>query len=65
LQLFCFNLQKPEVIQLPLPSVSAQARACPHIHESLGESIRERVVMAGAWRDPQPPLGGRRHLSLA
>jgi hypothetical protein len=35
--------------------LSASPKPCPHIHEGLGESIRERVVVVGAWRDPQPP----------
>jgi hypothetical protein len=30
----CFNLQKPEVIQLPLPSASAQAQAREYTHAS-------------------------------
>jgi hypothetical protein len=36
---FCANLQKSDA--------SAQARALPHIPKSFGESIRERIVVAG------------------
>jgi hypothetical protein len=28
---FCANLQKPEIIQLPLPSASRKPDPCPHI----------------------------------
>ena len=50
---FCANLQKREIIQLPLSS--------PRIRARLGESIGECIVVVEAWRDPRPP-GGRRHL---
>jgi hypothetical protein len=39
LQRFCFDLQKPEIIQLPPPSASGKPEPCPHIPESFGESI--------------------------
>jgi len=61
-------LQSPEAgsySAAAAPVLQRKPEPCPHIHEGLGESIRVRVVMAGTWRDPQPPLGGRRHLSLA
>jgi hypothetical protein len=46
----------------PPPSASTVPEPCPRIHEGLGETIGERVVVAEACRDPQPPPGGRRHL---
>src|SRR5258708_6042310 len=57
----CANLQKREIIQLPLPSAQRKPDPCPRIRARLGESIGECVVVVEAWRDPRPP-GGRRHL---
>src|SRR6202171_350347 len=36
------------------PVLQRNPEPCPHIHEGLDESIRERFVVVGAWRDPQP-----------
>ncbi len=36
------------------PVLQRKPAPCPHSHEGLGESIRERVVVVGAWSDPQP-----------
>jgi hypothetical protein len=58
---FCANLQKREIIQLPLPSAQRKPDPCPRIRARLGESIGECIVVVEAWRDPRPP-GGRRHL---
>ena len=57
---FCANLQKREIIQLPLPSAQRKPDPCPRIRARLGESIGECIVVVEAWRDPRPP-GGRRH----
>jgi hypothetical protein len=62
---FCANLQKREIIQLPLPSAQRKPEPCPHIHLVLGESIGERVDVGEASRDPQPPPGGSPASSLA
>jgi hypothetical protein len=57
---FCANLQKPENYSAAAAQCIAQAQPLPTHRRA--ESIRKRVVLVGAWRDLQPPPGGRRHL---
>src|ERR1700682_3453618 len=46
--------RSPKLFSCRCPVLQRKPEPCPHIHEGLDESIRERFVVVGAWRDPQP-----------
>ena len=50
----CFNHGRRKLFSRGCPALRRKPEPFPHIHQGLGESIHQRIVVVGAWRDPEP-----------